>query len=73
MYSIVAILIVSLFSHEGGALSQLVEQFAGSQESLQSATGEEQEQEMEEMTGVLDNDMEPLDSTSGVVMHWFGI
>ena len=69
MYSIVTILIVSLFSHEGGALSQLVEQFAGSQESLQSATGEEQEQEMEEMTGVLDNDMEPLDSTSGVVMH----
>jgi len=72
MYSIVTILTVSLFSHEGGTLSQLVEQFAGSQESLQSAAGEEQEQEMEEMTGVLDNDMEPLDSTSGVVMHRFG-
>jgi len=70
MYNIVTILIVSLFSHEGGALSQLVEQFAGSQESLQSAAREDQEQEMEEMT---DNDMEPLDSTSGVVMHRFEI
>ena len=42
----------------------MAQQFAGSQDSLQSATGEEQD--MEEMTGVMDNDMEPLDSTLGV-------
>ena len=50
----------SILDRTGGGLSLLVQPLSGSQGSLQSVGGEEQE--MEEMTGDMENEMEPTES-----------